>query len=622
MAIIDTMKELRQKLGAKIQAGKKALTEEKYNEAVFQFKKAIKIASQHSPALDNIIGLSYSYLALALLRKGELEESKSCLKKIEVYFRTRPTQAQVYAVILLDIGLKFQKNNLFEESIVLMKIALNLVREEKSTDNLEAISIISRNLAYSYFKTGMNTTAAKLFRISADLEEKADVAVELYQNAAYLYYKEEFKEEALNILETAFNRLNIPEIGSHVPNADKNIKEIAKFQANIAYEIFRKLQRKNDLDQALQCLELCYDKSLRIENNNLMVKVLYEQAMIQQKVGNYSQRNRILEKLITAESNVNTELYIAKASLILITEALEKKNWNKVEDYLTILSNIPSDKLDPLIIEKIKKITDIVEKSRQRKQIHTNIHFTLKDLDLPLNDLIAEVGNYSKRRTQESIEGLKLEGSSTLMSVEPKAEYSTFGTNFKPPSIEILNSLFKQKPDKAVHLKKSEKKPDVRKTIETISKKTPEKKHIEAYEIFRSHRKQASMNTTSKHEEQINLASSTIAIDTNEETNQQLSIPGQVCKQLQKAGWTVRMNLTSGQQRGAEPDIISEKGLIRKKKKLIFFAEDPTDAEICGFLLQSNLDEGEKIVYLLSGDPREVNVSRKVKVVTGIDQIL
>ncbi|MHA1331569.1 MAG: tetratricopeptide repeat protein [Candidatus Hodarchaeales archaeon] len=613
------MIELRQKLGAKIQAGKKALTEEKYNEAVFYFKKAIKIAAQHSPALDNIIGLSYSYLALALLRKGEVEESRSCLRKIETYFRTRPTQAQGYAVILLDIGLQFQKNNLFEESIILMKIALNFVREDKSNDNLGAISIISRNLAYSYFKIGMNTTAAKLFRISGDLEEKADVAVELYQNAAYLYYKEEFKEEALNILETAYNRLSIPEVIIHIPDAEKTKKEIAKFQANITYEIYRTLFKSGNLDQALQYLELCYEKSLLIENNSMIVKTLYEQAMIHQKVGNFSQRDKILEKLIKAELNEKTDLYIAKASLILITQSLEKKNLNKVENYLSILSNIPSEKLDPLILDKINKITDVVEKSRRRKQIHTNIHFTLKELELPLEKLVVEVDNYSKRELQQSIEEPKIEVNPILISAEPTSEYSALGTNFRPPSIEILDSLFKTKSREVSSSKTPEIKPVRKEPSETIREKTPKEPYMKAYEVFRSHKTEISGAVTPKSKETVRVTTTTTP---KEEPKKQLSIPGQVCKQLQKAGWSIRLNLTSGQERGTEADLIAERGLIRKKKKLIFFAEDPTDAEICGFLLQSNHDEGEKIVYLLSGNPREVNISRKVKLVTGIDQIL
>jgi hypothetical protein len=137
--------------------------------------------------------------------------------------------------------------------------------------------------------------------------------------------------------------------------------------------------------------------------------------------------------------------------------------------------------------------------------------------------------------------------------------------------------------------------------------------------IFRAHR------ITQDTEEGLELpfepetSSDEIEIQENQPTE---NIPSQVGRQLQKAGWSIQINFSSGMRRGTEPDIQAEKGLIRKKKKLIFIAEDPTDAEICGFLLQSSLEEGEKIVYLIEGNPQEVNISHKIKLVTQINQIL
>ena len=74
-------------------------------------------------------------------------------------------------------------------------------------------------------------------------------------------------------------------------------------------------------------------------------------------------------------------------------------------------------------------------------------------------------------------------------------------------------------------------------------------------------------------------------------------------------------------RRDAEPDIVAEKGLIRKRKKLIFFAEDVPEAEICSFLLQSNPEIGEKIVFLIEGNPQEANISLQVKIISRIDQL-
>lgn len=95
----------------------------------------------------------------------------------------------------------------------------------------------------------------------------------------------------------------------------------------------------------------------------------------------------------------------------------------------------------------------------------------------------------------------------------------------------------------------------------------------------------------------------------------------EVSNRLQQAGWIVQTNNISNKAKNPEPDIIAEKGLVRKKRKMIFFAEDVPDAEICSFLLQSSLETGEKYVFLLSGDPNKANISKKVKLVTRVDQI-
>jgi hypothetical protein len=113
------------------------------------------------------------------------------------------------------------------------------------------------------------------------------------------------------------------------------------------------------------------------------------------------------------------------------------------------------------------------------------------------------------------------------------------------------------------------------------------------------------------------------AIHTTHET---ISVPEgniryEVGRRLQKAGWSVHLNFSTDIRQGPEPDILAEKGLIRKRKKMIFFAEHVPDAEICSFLLQSNPEAGERIIYLLDGNPHEADVSSHVKVINRIDQL-
>jgi hypothetical protein len=101
----------------------------------------------------------------------------------------------------------------------------------------------------------------------------------------------------------------------------------------------------------------------------------------------------------------------------------------------------------------------------------------------------------------------------------------------------------------------------------------------------------------------------------------QENIRALVVGRLQKAGWAVELNFDNFTQKGVEPDVLAVKGLVRKHRMLIYFAENPADAEICSFLLQSNPRSGEKIIFLLDGSPGEADVSKEIKLVTQINQL-
>ena len=606
----DSMLGLREQLGQRIQEGKQAINNKDYSLAIFSFQKAIKLAMDQSPVLNNIIGLSYAYLALSFFYKGDETKVRTTLEKIAPFFADKPINTQGYAAILLSIGLDFQKLKAYEFSIIPMKVALNLTRKSSLNQDLDAISIISRNLAYSYYRLQKQTAAAKLFRIAGDLEENPKIAIELYQNSSYLYYQENMKEEALNILQTAFEKVDIAENLGLISKSFDLKNEIAHYQATIAYEIYEYYLNSNDLNQALDYIILSQSKFSYIAQNFWSIKTLYEEAMLYNKLNEISKRDKLLEKVVELKYTEETSNYIIRAGLFLLISSLEKNNFPKVGYYLQILSNIKMEDLNPSIANIISQIKEISKKSQKRGQIQTNLRFSLKDLDLPAEKLLEQDESLFQEKSFTSAELEEKMQTEIKTSIGLPRKISHISTKLKPPSLEKLQELFEVK------------EAPIKQKIETIVKTREDVKISPSAEIlsnlFRAHR----INQDESNITEISLSTERETEQEQTQENQSLeNIPTQVGRYLQRAGWTIRLNLTPGQRRGAEPDIVAEKGLIRKKKKLIFFAENPTDAEICGFLLQSSLEEGAKLVFLMSGDPRTVNLSRKVKLITHIDQL-
>jgi hypothetical protein len=573
----------------------------------------------------------------------------------------------------MDIGLGFQKISLHECSIILIKKSLDLAKYNDSPENLENISVVSRSLAYSYYKVGNISPAAKLFRIAADLTNKPVIAIDLYRNSAYLYYEVERKEDALNILETAFDKSGI--IEDTVAQ-----KEIARFQGTISYEVYKQNYDSNYLNNAFDYLELALKKFEYINDDFWTIKLLYETAMIHESDDKYWQRNNILKKISQYNLTETTEEYIIKAILLLAVHELEGENYSQAEYYLNQIPSMKYEELNKPLNHKIQELRKILEKSRLRTLFHSNIQFTRDDLDLPVENLVPDeeikkkpisrekepiivrtLDNTLERTSKDHVSVLdeaeaidipiqelvsEIKSSSRLISSQPMAvmekkvpEAVTSSSPLQAPSIDVLQELFETSDDFKVNpfdqtptvsvLQNEELESHSEIEIDSSeflsSDSRIEDNTIALERLFTAHQ-QSNIDTSTIIENEVEhgqdlYAGSPPTTSDSRSSPQIESDPSIVSRQLQKAGWTVQMNFTASTRRGAEPDIIAEKGIIRKSKKLIFFAENPTDAEICSFLLQTNPESGEKIIFLLRGDPLEANISVGIKLVNQINQL-
>ena len=642
------MTELREKLNKKIAQGKKALLENKdFDLAIHSFEEAAQIASTAMPPLNSIIGISHAYIALAFGRKGNHEAALENINTANEYFPENPINPVAFASVLTQIGVDFHKINLFECSIIILKKALNMTRQQTTEVDLKAISTVARTLAISYSKIGNNTSSGKLFRIAADLEDDHQVAIDLYLNSAYFYYQDGMKEYSLDILQTGFDKAGILEDGTKQT-------QIARYQGFISHEIALNYLQRGHLSQAIAYIEICYEKFSFIKNSYLEVRVLYEKAMMLESMGKQWKRNNVLRKILEYKIIKETEEYIVKAILLLTIHALEGKQHSEAAFFIQQISDSQIEHLNQNLRQKINELREILRLSLQREQIHTDIQFSLKDLELPVEEIIKEPKELSQEISlpEEELElhAPKLEIDTPEPSLSREMKPSPIETFFDTTE-EEPSTLPDQEPPSAV----IEEQVLIGRTKELKISKVPDSTIREAQEkslalerLFKAHQEPreeltplSPIPTESMQEpREIELPhSSERVIEPYEEITQAPSISPQVPSQdetfhpqdenirahvvrrLQKAGWTAELNFDYMSQRGAEPDIIAEKGLIRKQRMLIFFAENTADAEICSFLLQSNLESGKKIIYLLDGNPREADVSKEIKLVTQINQL-
>jgi tetratricopeptide (TPR) repeat protein len=614
------MTDLQHQLNYLIKEGKRALISGDYQTAVDAFEQSITISKQFSPKLDNIIGISLGNIGLALAAQENREMALEYTLRASDHLINITENPIALTAILHGLGLDFQKHRQFDCSIIILKIALELARKHSSINGLNLISVISRQLAYSYVETNNLSTSAKLFRISGDLEDQPHVAIDLYKNAAYLYYKEGVREEALNILETAFEKAGI--IQEEVKQ-----REIATFQATIAYEILKKYSEFGLSHQALAYSEICVSKCKFLNDTTLIVKILYETALLLQETGKIWQRNNVLKQIISLGKGEDVEQIRQRSIMLLTIHFLELKNYTEAIFYMEQLSFEDLSNLHPQLATKLNEISQSLDKSRQLGTIHTNLYFSRSDLDLPVEQLLKE---------EEIFEGFpELEKPSSLELEELNANLATYGSisDLKPPSIESLEDLFGFKIEIT---------PPSEITDEVITPEVTMSELISVEEdiplisadetgrdssldqVFSAHQEEITEDLSYESTEYTEFIPQPIQEETIREESRPrtvINIRSEVGKRLQRAGWSVQLNFSSSTSHDAEPDIVAEKGLIRKRKKLIFFAENVPEAEICSFLLQSNPEPGEKVVFLLEGQPREANVSIQVKVITRIEQL-
>jgi len=510
----------------KIAAGKQALSNNYIDIAIQAFQEALNVANPEGSSQNSLIGIAQAYLLLASGIKGE-KDDKNTVPQITEALDLLPAethQIKIFISLLMDIGKELLRINFFESSGIVYRKALRYAQIQGAEGDIATISGISWNLGFSYQKTGKIESAAKLYKIAADLEQRPEDALTLYRSSAFHYYQSGKKDEALNTFQTAFDKAGVLK-----QNDVQN--EIATFQGRIAFEIYKTRKTGDPSSQNLQYLDLALEKF------------------------KFSNDLEWIERI------------------------------KKIQD---LLSKLKSPESDSTITIQPKVITTRNHSSVDAPVQDTPIEGSSDDMALPTIGGPSNVSRSMRGFLDDSTRTLENFAKISSEDAEPDEEIEELHhadialsegslTKLKTQSIDSYDRLF----------------PTSEKTI---------------------------------HEEE-SITAEALSGSSNDSTIEQLSPVGDISKfsevssRLQQAGWIIQANNISSNTKNPEPDILAEKGMVRKQRKMIFFAEDVADAEICSFLLQSNQTPGEKYVFLLSGNPSKAKISPKVKLVTRVDQI-
>lgn len=286
----------------KIFTGKQALANDYIDLANQAFQEALNASIPEGPSQNSLIGIAQVYLLLAQGTKGTQEDKSTATQITEALSLLPPetNKLESYIFLLIDIGEGFQKISFFESSSVIYQKTLQYAQTQGAKQNIRTISKISKNLAFSYQKIGKIESAAKLYRIAADLEEEPEEALTYYRSSAYQYYQAGMKDEALNIFQTAFDKAGILQ-QTELQN------EIAGFQGIISYEIFK---AKDPIDLSspdLEYLNLAYEKFSYLNDLDWLARIEKERVLLS------SQTKNEIPEAIESEKQPSIEIPISSS---------------------------------------------------------------------------------------------------------------------------------------------------------------------------------------------------------------------------------------------------------------------------------------------------------------------
>lgn len=459
---------------------------------------------------------------------------------------------------------------------------------------------ISSNLAYVYYHQKQYLKCAKMFEIAATLEEVEQEKID-FLNSAFLVYKEiKNYERAANVLKSLIKLLR----SSSDPSTIPKIEEYIDIQLILAKGKYKESK------------ELTYDSISEITNlipilgKENYTHVYYEIGKLCHSMENIVDSIDYFFESYQLTNMENNPIIHAKSALNLALGYIQVDEFNRAEELLNEASSYSSKMKDQKTLEKVEKIRKslneikIGKESLDEKELK-NFNIDTKR-EISSESIIKEDSILEKRKMTK-----KEEISNISKDIKPR-EKITENIGFES-YYKTLSSI-DEKNDGAEILPMED--------IETISSVEVLNETNTDY-----HQEEMETNTLSSYvETEDYLPNSALQSLSFSEDSQDIISPvlsfesakNMVTSFLRNNGYNVSFNRHVEGFTGTV-DLVAVKGNVRRKKIFMLFSSTASDAGLSSYLLQSIIDKGLKIIFLLEGEsPRKMG---QVNIINSINNL-
>ncbi|MHA2332136.1 MAG: tetratricopeptide repeat protein [Candidatus Hodarchaeales archaeon] len=496
----------------------------------------------------------------------------------------------------------------------------------KATNNVPTVAISSLNLAHAYEKSGEALKAARLFEIAASIDQTDENVAYCLRHAAILYYKSGNLEKSLNLVKIAVK---------YRKKLFQPLGQLLLFQTDLSREYALKFftdenkagQALNYLNEAIQVLE-------ELGNVTELAEVYLEAATIHQKLSNSDEaiENLHLSRKLSVSCN-HVNVFI-KSTFKLVLLYMELENYEKaLEITQETKSGVVLQEEDLKNLNSLgSKINDWLTKTKSVPSERGEIE-PLKSTEI-VHEPMLSTSNNSTDGEEQPIDKLSTsEDMSREIANDNDVQFTGTLADLMKPSEEEFEDVFAEETAE-------------QEDIQLLDDQEMVEQPIEAQSTLDLSPTRSNNQTIASSEQQLDeqdTGESTVAIDESreipsEQTTSEVEGVEEAIIETPSARRTYlrsKKKITAFFKRcgyqvshdsvpfgsTSSVDTIAQKGTVRKHKIFLQLAQNPADATISTYILQGITERGVKLIFLLTGDEKDVYVPRGINITSKIFQL-
>ena len=457
----------------------------------------------------------------------------------------------------------------YELALKTFRLALDQAKLESDTN---VIASISKHLAYSYFYLKDYDKSSRLLEIASSIFTNAQETFSCLILSAKLKYKQNDLIKSITLLESALR------ISKKLNNNDL-INQTQKKLLDLQREILIKGNIKED-EKIFFYMESITQNLKSSNQDSDLASAYYEFGMILEKKGYLDESILYYEE--ASRISYDNELWplYGRVSLQLGIIAFNQQDYEIANSYADQVLQISSYDDDSDLENLGLKLKSAINKTKS--SLHSYNKDTKKTTEVEPSQIQISTPNVnpepeiidqplpSNTIEEAEITNIQPEVNSNVVSLENDSNSSNFTANLEFDSINN-------------HLEQT------------------------GYEL--------SSETSDQNLEQQSNQSSGLTFETSFENTRH-----KISEFLTKNGFTVEFDLTP-YNGTSSIDIVASKGNIRKKKMYILISGNEGEASLAGYLFNSLLQSGKKIIFLESGNPSSAVLPKDVQIITNIEEI-